>query len=69
MYHICPDNPLLTMLYTSQSRRLRAPSTANIQAAHSDILAAHSRFRIPINVHDDSICNVTLNSNLGQLLR
>jgi hypothetical protein len=30
---------------------------------------AHSQFRIPIDVHDDSICNVTQNSDLGQLLR
>ena len=29
----------------------------------------HSRFRIPIDLHEDSICLVSLNLSLGKLLR
>ena len=30
---------------------------------------AHSRFRIPIDLHEESTCNVSKNSNLAELLR
>lgn len=29
----------------------------------------HSRFRIPIDLHEDSVCPLSPNSDLGQLLR
>ncbi|XP_074265441.1 uncharacterized protein LOC141587873 [Silene latifolia] len=66
-----------TFLYGAISARLRSEGKIVLNVASSGIAAlllpggrtAHSRFDIPIELFDDSTCNVKQNSQLAELLR
>ncbi|XP_074306572.1 uncharacterized protein LOC141641825 [Silene latifolia] len=66
-----------TFLYGTISAKLRATNRIVLNVASSGIATlllpggrtAHSRFEIPIELFDDSTCNVRQNSQLAELLR
>ena len=65
-----------TFLYNTLCYKLRSMSKIVLCVASSGIAAlllkggttAHSRFKIPIPCHDDSICNIAKNSDLAELI-
>ena len=66
-----------TYLYKTLSARLRSEGQIVLNVASSGIAAllleggrtAHSRFAIPINVVDDSMCHIPGDSDLAELIR
>lgn len=65
-----------TFLWNALTSALRANGKIVINVASSGIAAtvlpsgrtAHSRFTIPIHVHEDSVCNIKQRSHLAELL-
>lgn len=66
-----------TYLYKTMSAALRSKGEIVLNVASSGIAAllleggrtAHSRFAIPINVVEDSMCNIAADSDLADLIR
>jgi ATP-dependent DNA helicase PIF1 len=66
-----------TYLYKTMSAALRSQGEIVLNVASSEIATllleggrtAHSRFAIPINVVDDSMCNIPGDSDLADLIR
>ena len=66
-----------TFLYKTLTAALRSKSQIVLNVASSGIAAllldggrtAHSRFAIPINVIDDSMCSISADSDLADLIR
>jgi hypothetical protein len=66
-----------TFLYRCICSSLRAQGKIVLCVASSGIAAqllpggktSHSRFKIPLNIHEDSICSITKTSDLAQLIR
>ena len=66
-----------TFLYRCLCHYYRSQSKIVLYVASSSIAAlllpggttAHSRFRIPIDIHEASVCNIPKNSQLADLLR
>lgn len=77
--HFFVDGPAgtgKTFLYNAIIGQLRSEGKVVLVVASSGIAAyllpggrtAHSRFKIPLNVDADSVCNITKQSNLAQLI-
>jgi len=66
-----------TFLYNTLCYKLRSEEKIVLCVASSGIAAlllkggttAHSRFKIPIPCHEDSVCNIPKNSDLAELMR
>lgn len=66
-----------TFVYNTICARLRGEGKIVLCVASSGIASqlliggrtAHSRFKIPLDIHEDSTCSITVTSQLGALLR